>query len=452
MSRPGVTSDLLVVGLSSRTVPLEMLELMTVNSDALPNALHDLLGREHIAEAVVLSTCTRTEVYALADGFHGAMADVRNFLVEWSGSRPPDFYDDLYTFYGDEAASHLFRVSSGIDSPLLGEGEIVRQVREAWDAARREGAAGQTLSPLFRHAIEVGKRARSETAISRGTTSLSQAAVAMAAARFDGLPGRTALVVGAGDMGRGIAHALASTAGVGEILVANRTSSKAIALAERVGGRPVQLGDLVTALQWTDLVVTSTGSPDVQLSADDVRSALPGRRGRPLMIVDVAVPRDVDPAVGELPGVTLLNMDDVKAFVDTSIAHRRHEVGAVNRIVAEEVERFSRLIAHREVAPVVTGLRQFAEQLRLAELDRHRARLTELTEQERAVVESVTRGILAKLLHEPTVRLKAASGSARGDQLADAVKTLFALPVGAAAEPRRPLGARADAERDDNVA
>jgi glutamyl-tRNA reductase len=452
MSRLGVTSDLLVVGLSSRTVPLEMLELMTVNSDALPTALHDLLGREHIAEAVVLSTCTRTEVYALADGFHGAMADVRNFLVEWSGSRPPDFCDDLYTFYGDEAASHLFRVSSGIDSPLLGEGEIVRQVREAWDAARREGAAGQTLSPLFRHAIEVGKRARSETAIARGTTSLSQAAVAMAAARFDGLPGRTALVVGAGDMGRGIAHALASTAGVGEILVANRTSSKAVALAERVGGRPVQLGDLVTALQGTDLVVTSTGSPDVQLNADDVRCTLPGRRGRPLMIVDVAVPRDVDPAVGELPGVTLLNMDDVKAFVDTSIAHRRQEVGAVNRIVAEEVERFSRLIAHREVAPVVAGLRQFAEQLRQAELDRHRARLTELTEQERAVVESVTRGILAKLLHEPTVRLKAASGSARGDQLADAVKTLFALPVGSAAEPPRPLGARADAERNDNVA
>jgi glutamyl-tRNA reductase len=429
-----VTSDILVVGLSSRTVPLEMLELMTVNSDALPKALHDLLGREHIAEAVVLSTCTRTEVYALADGFHGAMADVRNFLVEWSGSQPPDFCDDLYSFYGDEAASHLFRVSSGIDSPLLGEGEIVRQVRDAWDAARREGAAGQTLTHLFRHAIEVGKRARSETAISRGTTSLCQAAVAMAAARLDGLLGRTALVVGAGKMGRGIAHALASVAGVGEILVANRTSSKAVALAERVRGRPLPLGDLVTALKWTDLVVTSTGSPDVQLTADDVRSALPGRHGRPLMIVDVAVPRDVDPAVGDLPGVTLLNMDDLKAFVDASIAQRRQEVGAVNRIVAEEVERFFELIAHREAAPVVAALRQFAEQLRQAELDRHRARLTELTEQERAVVESVTRGILAKLLHEPTVRLKAASGSARGDRLADAVKTLFALPLGAAVE------------------
>ncbi|HEV7678918.1 MAG TPA: glutamyl-tRNA reductase [Candidatus Dormibacteraeota bacterium] len=435
-----MTSDILVVGLSSRTAPLDILELTTVNSDALPKALHDLVRREHIAEAVVLSTCTRTEVYAVASGFHGAMADVRNFLVEWSGSQPPDFRDDLYAFYGDEAASHLFRVSSGIDSPLLGEGEIVRQVREAWDAARREGAAGQTLSSLFRHAIEVGKRARSETAISRGTTSLSQAAVAMAAERLDGLLGRTALVVGAGEMGRGIAQALASVAGAGEILVANRTSSKAIALAERVRGRPLQLDHLVTALEGTDLVVTSTGSPDVQLTADDVRSALPGRRGRPLMIVDVAVPRDVDPAVGDLPGVTLLNMDDLKAFVDASIAQRRHEVGAVNQIVAEEVERFFQLLAHREAAPVVAALRQLGEQLRQEELDRHRARLTGMTEQERAVVESVTRGILAKLLHEPTVRLKAASGSARGDQLTDAVRTLFALPLGA------------PAERDDDVA
>jgi glutamyl-tRNA reductase len=410
-----------------------MLERMTVSTAALTKALHDLLECHHIGEAVVLSTCTRTEVYVVANGVPGAVADICNFLVEWSGSPSADVRDHVFCCGREEAVAHLFAVASGIDSPLPGEGEIVRQVRDAWETARHEGAAGRTLNPLFRHAIEVGKRARSETAISAGTTSLSQAAVSMAAARLDGLMGKSVLVVGAGEMGQGIAHALASTAAVGEILVANRTSSRAATLAERVGGRPLHLDDLVAALEWTDLVVTSTGSPDVQITADDVRSALYGRRGRPLLVLDVAMPRDVDPAAGDLPGVTLLNMDDLKAFVDANVAQRHQEVGAVKEIVAEEVERFLQLIAHREATPVVTALRQRAEQLRQAELDRHRSRLTE---PERAVVELVTRGILAKLLHEPTVRLKAASGSARGDQLADAIRTLFALPPGAAAEAR----------------
>jgi glutamyl-tRNA reductase len=240
--------------------------------------------------------------------------------------------------------------------------------------------------------------------------------------------GKSVLVVGAGEMGQGIAHALASTAAVGEILVANRTSSTAAKLAERVGGRALHLDDLVAAMECTDLVVTSTGSPGVQITADDVRSALRGRHGRPLLVLDVAVPRDVDTAAGDLPGVTLLNMDDLKGFVDANIAQRHQEVGAVKQIVAEEVERFLQLIAHGEATPVVAALRLRVDQLRKAELDRQ-TRVTKLTEQEREVVESVTRGILAKLLHEPTVRLKAASGSARGDQLADAIRTLFALPL-----------------------
>jgi glutamyl-tRNA reductase len=445
-------AKIVVVGLNHRTVPLELLEPMTVSDALLPKALHDLLGREHITEAVVLSTCMRTEIYAVAEGFHGAMADVRNFLADWSGGEPETFCDYLYSFYGDGAISHLFRVASGIDSAILGEGEIVRQVRDAWQLARHEDAAGPTLTRLFRHAIEVGKRARSETAISRGTTSMSQAAVSMAAARLGALQGQTILVVGAGEMGQGIAQALASVPGIGEILVSNRTWSKGAALAKQVGGRPLAFGDVAAALEQTDLLLTSTGAPNLLLAADDLQAVLPARRGRPLLVVDVAVPRDVDPAVGNLAGVTLLNMDDLKAFADAGMAQRRQEVGAVNQIVAEEVERFVQLTAHREAAPVVAALRDRAEQLRQAELHRHRARLAGLNERQQAVVESVTRGILAKLLHEPTVRLKAASGSAHGDQLADAVRTLFGLSVSASIESPSQLGAGADAERHEDVA
>ena len=419
--------SVVVVGLNHRTVPLELLERMTVSDAHLPKALHDLLGREHLTEAVVLSTCMRTEIYAVAGRFHGAMSDVRNFLGEWSGSAPERFGDYLYSYYEDGAVAHLFQVASGIDSAIIGEGEILHQVRDAWELARAEGSAGPVLTRLFRHAIEVGKRARSETAIARGTTSLSQAAVAMAADRLGTLEGSTILVLGAGEMGEGMAQALAGVPGVGEVLVANRTWTKAAALAKRFGGRPLDLGGLPAALEQADLLLTSTGAPAVLLEAADLEPVLPARHGRPLLIVDIAVPRDVDPGVGHLDGVTLLNMDDLKAFVDAGMAERRKEIGAVNQIITDELGRFVEVSAQREVAPLVASMRDRAEELRQAELRRFRVRLAGLDDRQREAVEALTRGVLAKLLHEPTVQLKEAAGTARGEQLAEATRILFDL-------------------------
>jgi glutamyl-tRNA reductase len=272
----------------------------------------------------------------------------------------------------------------------------------------------------------VGKRARSETGIGRGTTSLSQAAVALAAERLGTLEGRTILVLGAGDMGEGMAQALASVPGVG-VLVVNRTWTKAAALAKRFGGRPVELGGLPAALEQADVLLTSTGAPGLLLEAADLEPVLPAREGRPLLIVDVAVPRDVDPGVAGLPGVTLLNMDDLKTFAEAGMAERRKELPAVNAIVADEVERFVETTVQREMAPLVTALRQRAEGVRAAELERYKVRLKGLDERQREAVEALTKGILAKLLHEPTVQLKEAAGSARGEQLADAVRLLFDL-------------------------
>jgi glutamyl-tRNA reductase len=424
--------SVVVVGLNHRTVPLDILERMAVNRARLPKALRDLALRPYLDEAVLLSTCMRTEVYASVDRFHGALQDVRHFLAELSDVPPDLFVDHLYAYYEDAAASHLFRVASGLDSAVLGEGEVLGQVKSAWEAARQEGVAGPALGRLFRHAVEVGKRARAETGIARGTTSLSQAAVGLAAATLgpEGLAGKSLLVLGVGDMGVGMAQTLAELAhdDQAEILVANRTWTKAADLARRCGGRAVELGALATALESVDVLLTSTGSTQILIEADDVATVMAARGGRPLLIVDVALPRDVDPSAGRIPGVTLLDLDDLKAFAEAAVANRRAEVSKVEDLIAEQVDKYLGAAAEREVAPLIAALREQAEEIRFGELARFRARFDALSPREREAVEAVTRGLVAKLLHAPTVRLKDAAGTPQGDRLAEAIQTLFDLP------------------------
>ncbi len=418
--------SVVIVGLNHRTVPLPVLERMTVTSSRLPKALHDLRGRQHLAEAVLLSTCARTEIYVVADKFHGAVQSVRDFLAEHSFSAPEEFGDHLYDFYGDAAVQHLFRVASGIDSAVLGEGEILGQVGRAAEAARAEGTCGSALSSLFRHAVLVGKRARSETAIARGVTSVSQAAVALAEQTLGSLSGRSVLVLGAGDSGEGMAQALKENGGA-SVRVANRTARKAAEVAHRVGGVPVAVGDLGQHLAEVDLLLTSTSSDEFVLTVDDLAAVMAERRRRPLLIVDIAVPRDVDPAAAELDGLTLLDMSDITTFARLGREARAGEVTAVEAVVADEVARYVAATASREVAPLVASLHERAEALRVAELERFRARLAGLDDKDRVAVEALTRGIVAKLLHQPTVGLKGAAGTAQGERLSDAVRDLFRL-------------------------
>lgn len=418
--------SVVVVGLSHRTVALDLLERMTVAPDRLPKALGDLVAREFVSEAVILSTCHRVEIYAVAERFHGAVQDIRHFLSELAFVAPEDFSDDLYTYYDDAAAAHLFVVAAGLDSVVLGESQILGQVRDAWDRARAEGAAGSRLSALFRHALEVGKRARTESAISRGVTSMSQAAVAMATDRLGSLAGKRIVVVGAGEMSEGMASAV-EPAATADVVVANRTRARAEALARRVGGRAVPLDQLPDALRQADVLLTSTGSPTVVVDEAALAQVVDARGGRPLLIVDLGMPRDVDPAVGRLPGVTLLDLADLRAFVDAGVDERRNEVVRVRGIVADEVARYVSRTAARTVAPTITSLRQQAEHVRTAELDRYRSRLEGLDDRHRQAVDALTRSLLAKLLHEPTVRLKEAAGSAQGQRLADSLRELFDL-------------------------
>lgn len=419
--------SVVVVGLNHRTVPLSVLETMAVPEARLPKALHELDASEHLGEVVVVSTCQRTEIYAVTRRYHPAVSDIRNFMAGWSGRPPEDFSPHLYEYHEEAAVRHLFKVAAGLDSAVLGEGEILGQLGDAWEQAHAEGAAGPILSILFRHASEVGKRVRSETSIARGTTSLSQAAVALAREVLGSLSGRTTLVMGAGEMGEAMAQALAGSLGDGRLLVANRTAGRAQELAARCGGRALDWADLRVGLEQADVVLASTGSPEILLDSSQVEQVMSGRGSRPLLIVDIAVPRDVDPGVAGVEGVRLLDMDDISAFATQGMEGRRQEVPKAAAIVEAEVARYSDLAAERQVAPIVASLHERADEIRQAELARFERRLGSLDDQQRRMVEALTRGIVAKLLHDPTVVLKSAAGSPAGDQLGSALRQLFDL-------------------------
>ena len=322
--------------------------------------------------------------------------------------------------------SHLFSVAAGLDSMIVGEGEILGQVRTAWQRAESEQTVSTLLGPAFRHAIESGKRVRTETEIGRHPVSISSAAVAVAAEHLGGLEGCRVLVIGAGEMGEGLTAAIALR-GVADICVANRTLEKAEALAERVGGRVAALHDLAAELALADVVLASTGASDVLIERSSIEAVMLDRAEHPLLVVDVALPRDIDPGVGEIPGVTLLDIDDLKGYAQRSTDRRRAEIGKARDILRDEIERFREVRAERMLAPIITALHRRGEELRTTELDRHRNRLAELDETTLQLVESITRGVVNKLLHEPTVRLKDAAGSTRADLLADALNTLFDL-------------------------
>lgn len=416
---------IVVIGLHHRVTPLDVLERLTVRAEDLPKVLTSAVRRDWVSEAVVLSTCNRIEIYAVVERFHDACAGLRSVLAEHADVPVAAIADHLAVEFDDAAVDHLFRVAAGLDSAVLGETEILGQVKTAWGLARDEGAVGPQLNALFRHALHVGKRARTETGISRSEASVSAAAVALAADRLDGLAGRRALVLGAGDMGRQMAVALTG-AGAG-VAVANRSDEAARDLAARIQGEAVTPGAVSGLLGEVDLVLTSTAAVHQILDFATVEAAVARRGGRPLMIVDIAVPRDVDPRVGELAGVELCDMDDLRARSEAGRARRRGEIAAVEAIVETEWVRFRAQRSARAVAPVIAELRAHGEAIRQAELGRFAGRLDALSDQQRAQVETLTHRIVAKLLHQPSVRLAELAGSARGDRLVDSLADLFDL-------------------------
>ena len=417
--------SIVVIGVNHRTGPVELLEKVMISQPSMPKALHSLIVRDDIREAVVLSTCNRTEVYAVAERFHGAYSDIRDFLCESSGISVDQITPHLYSQHDDEAIIHLFEVASGIDSAVLGETEIVGQVRNAWEQAMDEGAARNTLNLLFRYALEVGKRARTETAISRSTASVSHAAVEMAQEILGTLDNCRVLVVGAGEMGEGVATALAR-AGASRVTVINRTASRGEALAEKVGAHVAAFDSLEEELAVADVVVACTGAGGTIIDAEMVRRARVNNESH-LLIVDIALPRDVDAEVGNMNLVTLRDLDDLSQWAKRGIESRANEVGQVRAIITEEVDRFALDQASRQAAPLVAQLREVVEGIRTAELERYSARLADMSDEHREVVDAITRGIVAKLLHNPSVGLREAAGTPQGERLAAAIRDLFHL-------------------------
>jgi glutamyl-tRNA reductase len=397
-----------LVGISHRHAPVEVRERVALSLDD-AGALAGSLG-----DAVVLSTCNRTELYVVGDGAEERSLDALRAL---GGDEVASL---AYRLTDHAAALHLFRVAAGLDSLVPGEGEILGQVRAAHEA----GAPGALLNRLFRDALHAGKRARTQTTIAESPASVSSAGAALAQQVFGDLSGRRVLVVGAGKVGELSARSLAARGAV-VATVANRTPEHGEQLAQSVGARAAALDDLGVALADADVVVTCTSAPEFVVTPADV----PARKGRPLFFIDLAVPRDVDPAVNDLESCYVYDIDDLEAVVAASLAGRRREAERAEAIVAEEAERFRAWQATLDVVPTIASLRARAEEIRTAELSK-----AKLTDEQRAEVESITSQILNKLLHLPTVRMKEAAAAADGVLYADAVRHLFGLEDGVKGE------------------
>jgi glutamyl-tRNA reductase len=395
-------STLTLVGLSHHVAPVELRERVTLDTPAAADLARSL------GDAVCLSTCNRTEVYVTGESEEQAVAALESLAGE-----PLDSV--LYRLHDDAAALHLFRVAAGLDSLVPGEGEILGQVRDAYESVE----IGSLLDRLFRQALQVGKRVRTETAIGESPASVSSAAAALAAQVFGDLAGRKVLVVGAGRIGELAAANLVSR-GADIAFVANRSGENAVELVRRFGGKPLALEQIGDALGDVDVVVSSTSAPGIVVRAEDV----PARRRKPLFFIDIAVPRDLDPAINELDGCYLYDIDDLEAVVAETLAGRRTEAVRAEELVAEAADRFAAWRASLDVVPAIASLREYAEQIRRNELARIDGRLSE---RERRTVDSVTQQILNKLLHVPTVRMKEAAAGANGTSYADALRHLFGL-------------------------
>ena len=410
---------LTVVGLSFRSAPVELREKVVVDYSELEPALREL------GHGVIISTCNRTEIYQTIRSAEHSL-DAARFLTRRFAGPDDALRSHLYRLEDSRAVHHLFAVAAGLDSMVLGEPQILGQVRAALSAAEAAGTAGPVLAHLFRQAVRVGRRARSETFVGRHAVSISYAAVEMARKVLGRLDGCRALVVGAGEMGELTARTLVDY-GVGVVAVVNRTLSTASALAAQFGGRAVPLDRIVPSLADSDIVISSTDAPTYVIDHSHVSRAVAQRDGRPLFIIDIAVPRDVDPMVRSLPNVFLYDIDDLQALCEVNREGRRREIHAVQRIIESEVELFEAWWRTRRAIPTVVAMRDLAERARQEELAEALQKLGHLSDTDRATIDALTRAIVSKVLHGPTVRLKemAAQGDAEAIEL---IRTLFNLP------------------------
>jgi glutamyl-tRNA reductase len=417
---------LVLVGISHHTAPVEVRERVDFAARGVPEALRALAGRGSTREAAIVSTCNRAELYAACDDPGATRADLERFITEFNDVAPADIRPHVYDVADVEAARHLFRVAAGLDSLVVGEPQILGQVKDAHAAAAEAHTVGPLLNRLFHASFAVGKRVRAETGLGAGAVSISYAAVALARKIFGDLEGRSVLVIGAGEMGKLTALHMKSQ-GIQHVTIVSRTMAHAARTAEAIGASAAPWDEMDAVLGASDIVITATGAGSPILTKAHVEAVMRPRRNRPLFIIDIALPRDIEAAAGEIEQVFLYNLDDLQATIRENLARRAGEVSRAESIVGEEVEKFAGWLRSRGAIPTVVALRQRFEAIRRAELDRLNFKLSTLSPDARARVDEITHLIVEKLLLTPTEQLKAVTDADTVGAYAEALTRLFGL-------------------------
>ena len=421
--------QLRILGLNHTTAPIEVRERFSISKEALLRGLENLDSYDGLSEAVILSTCNRMEIYAVtADG---CTASVYQFLNDLIGGVVDKNF--LYEFDDDNCAEHLFEVAAGLDSLILGEGQILSQVKEAYSIAKAAQATSTILNTLFHRAIASGKRVRTETKIAYNSVSVSSAAVDLASKKLGGLDGRSALIFGAGKMAQLTAqHLLAH--GLKKIFVANHHLSRAEEMAAKIGGQAVAWEDAFTSAADVDIIITSTGAPHYVVKPWQTQQLMTRRAGRGIFFIDIAVPRDVDPEVGKIKGVTLYNIDDLESVIEKNLQARQQEAVLARKIVAEDAAAVMERFKYLKFQPLMASLSERAEQIRLRELQRVAGKLPNISDDERKILDRLTRRIVRKLLRMPMMKLNASAGTEDEIFYTQALKALFTEEANSIAE------------------
>ncbi len=419
---------ILAVGVNHRTAPVEVREKLSFSEHHLAEWLSRLKAYPAIEGCVIISTCNRSEIYAASREMDEGLGAVWDFLSGKSGVDISEIKNCTYVHTLYDAIRHLFRVASGLDSMVLGETQILGQVRQAYQAACRCGATNKVLNTLFQQAITVGKRVRSETGIDKNSVSISYAAVELARQIFGSLHGRVVLVIGAGKMSELTALHLVSN-GVEGIIVSNRSYDRAAAMARKFGGRAVRFDDLFRHMEQADIVISCTSASHYVVRLNDVLEVMRRRAGRKIMIIDIAVPRDIDPAVGGVEGVTLYDVDDLQNVVDQNLQERKRAAVAGESIIEEDLEQFMKWLGTQFVVPTIASLKELGERIKQKELRRALNRLGEISDHDRKVVSSMANSIVNQLLHIPVTRLKEYALTPEGHLYTEVLQNLFDLEV-----------------------
>ncbi|WP_308634782.1 glutamyl-tRNA reductase [Paenibacillus silvisoli] len=417
---------IMVVGLNYRTAPVEVRERFTFAERDLPDALKQLKQTKSIMECVIVATCNRTELYAVVDRPTLCGHYIRSFMEKWFNTPRQQFTSDLYMYEDEKAIDHLFRVTCGLDSMVIGETQILGQIKNAFLLAQQHKTTGTLFNSIFKQAVTLAKRAHSDTAIGEAAVSVSYAAVELGKRIFGNFGGKTVMIVGAGKMSELTAKHLYSN-GVERVFVVNRTYDRAVQLADKFNGTPLSMTEAIARLHEADIVISSTGSDGYVLGREQVAAAMQKRKARPLFMIDIAVPRDLDPAIASVQNVFLYDIDDLEGIVESNMEQRRAEAAKIETLIADELDAYRSWYKTLGVAPLIRALQDKAADIHEETMDSLANKLPDLSERELKVIRKLTKSIVNQMMHDPILRIKEMAGEKRADEAMDMFVKLFAL-------------------------